>query len=70
VAKNILLTGGNTLFPNFRERFITELRPLIPDDVDMNVSTLFLDRNERTLVTYNLLLIYLLVYTLGDTYYI
>jgi hypothetical protein len=28
---NILLTGGNTKFPQFKKRFYNEIRPLIPD---------------------------------------
>ena len=30
-ASNIVLTGGNVKFPNFEERFLSEIRPLIPD---------------------------------------
>ena len=30
-ASNIILTGGNVKFPNFEERFLSEIRPLIPD---------------------------------------
>jgi len=30
-AGNILLTGGNTKFPQFKKRFFNEIRPLIPD---------------------------------------
>jgi len=36
---NILLMGGNTLFPNFRERFETEVRKLAPDMFPVRVLT-------------------------------
>ena len=38
VASNVVLTGGNVKFPQFRERFENELRPLVPDILSMNVS--------------------------------
>lgn len=34
---NILLTGGNCLFPGFRDRFVNELRPLVGSDIDIRV---------------------------------
>nr|XP_057931278.1 actin-related protein 6 [Doryrhamphus excisus] len=34
---NILLTGGNTLFPGFRERLETELRSLVPTHMPVSV---------------------------------
>lgn len=34
---NVLLTGGNTLFPNFQQRLERELRPLVPADVTLSV---------------------------------
>lgn len=34
---NVVLTGGNCTFPNFRERVVQELRPLVSDDYDVNV---------------------------------
>lgn len=36
-AGNILLTGGNTKFPQFKKRFLNEIRPLIPDIFPVNV---------------------------------
>ena len=35
---NIVLTGGSTLFPNFRERLVRELRSLVPTEYAINVS--------------------------------
>lgn len=32
---NVLLTGGNCLFPGFRNRLVADLRPLINSDVDL-----------------------------------
>jgi actin-related protein len=37
-AANIILTGGNVKFPNFEERFLSELRPLVPDIYPVQVS--------------------------------
>eukprot|EP00271_Cylindrocystis_brebissonii_P004517 TRINITY_DN16211_c0_g1_i1.p1 TRINITY_DN16211_c0_g1~~TRINITY_DN16211_c0_g1_i1.p1 ORF type:complete len:478 (-),score=75.71 TRINITY_DN16211_c0_g1_i1:438-1871(-) len=37
---NILLTGGSTMFPFFRERLEMELRPLVPDEYDLGVHQL------------------------------
>ncbi|CAF1238902.1 unnamed protein product, partial [Didymodactylos carnosus] len=34
---NILLTGGNCLFPNFKERLELDLRSMIQDDYPINV---------------------------------
>lgn len=34
---NIVLTGGNTVFPGFYERMCTEIRRLSPTDYDVNV---------------------------------
>ncbi|CEG41167.1 Actin and related proteins [Plasmopara halstedii] len=34
---NILLVGGNTKFGNFRQRLEQDLRPLVPDDFDIEV---------------------------------
>lgn len=34
VARNIILTGGNTLFPNFQTRFQREVRMLLPDTIE------------------------------------
>lgn len=36
-AQNIVLTGGNVKFPNFEERFLSEIRPLIPEMCPVNV---------------------------------
>ena len=36
-ASNIILTGGNVNFPNFEERFLSEIRPLVPDVFPINV---------------------------------
>lgn len=33
----VILTGGNCRFPGFRERFMSELRPLVSSDFDVNV---------------------------------
>ncbi|CAM6110684.1 unnamed protein product [Calypogeia fissa] len=35
---NVLLTGGSTLFPGFRERLEMELRPLVPDEYNVSIS--------------------------------
>lgn len=35
--KNIVLTGGNTLFPGFRDRVYSEVRCLTPTDYDVSV---------------------------------
>lgn len=35
---NIILSGGTCCCPGFRDRLITELRPLVPDQFDLNVS--------------------------------
>lgn len=34
---NILLTGGNALFPGFRDRIMSDLRTLVPELYDINV---------------------------------
>lgn len=34
---NVVLTGGNCRFPNFKERVVRELRPLVSDNFDLNV---------------------------------
>jgi actin-related protein 6 len=34
-AANIVLTGGNVKFPQLRERFVSELRPNVPDAFSM-----------------------------------
>lgn len=36
-AANVILTGGNAHFPGFKERFRNDLRPLVPDVIDMSV---------------------------------
>jgi actin-related protein 6 len=36
---NILLAGGSTLFPGFRERLEMELRPLVPDEFEVRIFT-------------------------------
>lgn len=41
-AANIILTGGNVKFPNFEERFLSELRPLVPDIYPVQVSRILL----------------------------
>lgn len=35
--KNIVLTGGNTLFPGFRDRVYKEVRALAPVDYQVSV---------------------------------
>lgn len=35
---NILVVGGNALFPGFYERLVADVRRLVPDDYDINVS--------------------------------
>ncbi|KAF8407140.1 hypothetical protein HHK36_006265 [Tetracentron sinense] len=35
----IILTGGSTLFPRFAERLKRELRPLVPDNYQLKIST-------------------------------
>lgn len=35
---NVLLTGGNCLFPGFHSRVVSELRPLVNSDIDLNVN--------------------------------
>ncbi|KAL5484066.1 hypothetical protein EMCRGX_G020504 [Ephydatia muelleri] len=34
---NILVVGGNTLFPGFYERLVADIRKLVPDDYDINL---------------------------------
>ena len=34
---NILLTGGNTLFPNMKDRVEADLRSLVPEEYTVNV---------------------------------
>ncbi|BBN03542.1 actin-related protein 6 [Marchantia polymorpha subsp. ruderalis] len=36
---NVLLTGGSTLFNGFKERLENELRPLVPDEFEVNVQS-------------------------------
>lgn len=38
MTKNILLTGGNTLFPGFRDRVLKDVRSFSEDLVDINVT--------------------------------
>lgn len=35
--QNVVLTGGNTLFPGFRERLEAELRALVPAHLPVSV---------------------------------
>ncbi|KAA3459579.1 actin-related protein 6-like [Gossypium australe] len=37
--QSIILTGGSTLFPRFVERLEKDLRPLVPDDYQVNITT-------------------------------
>ncbi|XP_027334241.1 actin-related protein 6 [Abrus precatorius] len=37
--ESIILTGGSTLFPQFAERLEKELRPLVPDDFHVKITT-------------------------------
>lgn len=37
--QSIILTGGSTLFPRFAERLEMELRPLVPDDYQVKITT-------------------------------
>ncbi|KAK7327725.1 hypothetical protein VNO77_21814 [Canavalia gladiata] len=37
--ESIILTGGSTLFPQFTERLEKELRPLVPDDYRVKITT-------------------------------
>ena len=37
--ESIILTGGSTLFPHFAERLEKELRPLVPDDYRVKITT-------------------------------
>ncbi|KAJ0089639.1 hypothetical protein Patl1_13061 [Pistacia atlantica] len=37
--KSIILTGGSTLFPRFAERLEMELRPIVPDDYEVKITT-------------------------------
>lgn len=37
--ESIILTGGSTLFPQFAERLEKELRPLVPDDYRVKITT-------------------------------
>lgn len=36
-ARLLVLTGGNTKFPNFAHRFERDIRPLFPDDIPLQV---------------------------------
>ncbi|KAL7137738.1 hypothetical protein ABFS83_10G112800 [Erythranthe nasuta] len=38
--ESITLTGGNTLFPGFAQRLEKELRPLVPDEYKLKITTL------------------------------
>ncbi|XP_010241542.1 PREDICTED: actin-related protein 6 isoform X2 [Nelumbo nucifera] len=37
--ESIILTGGSTLFPRFAQRLEKELRPLVPDDYHVQITT-------------------------------
>ncbi|KAF2318067.1 hypothetical protein GH714_041406 [Hevea brasiliensis] len=37
--ESIILTGGSTLFPRFSERLEMELRPLVPDEYQVKITT-------------------------------
>ncbi|KAK6248369.1 hypothetical protein QUC31_019934 [Theobroma cacao] len=37
--QSIILTGGSTLFPRFAERLEKDLRPLVPDDYQVKITT-------------------------------
>ncbi|KAJ9688670.1 hypothetical protein PVL29_014361 [Vitis rotundifolia] len=37
--QSIILTGGSTLFPQFAQRLEMELRPLVPDDYQVKITT-------------------------------
>ncbi|XP_074274002.1 actin-related protein 6 [Silene latifolia] len=37
--ESIILTGGSTLFPHFAKRLEQELRPLVPDDYQVKITT-------------------------------
>ncbi|CAN8321987.1 unnamed protein product [Cochlearia groenlandica] len=37
--QSIILTGGSTLFPQLKERLERELRPLVPDNFDVKITT-------------------------------
>lgn len=37
--ESIILTGGSTLFPQFAERLEKDLRPLVPDDYHVKITT-------------------------------
>ncbi|MBA0578225.1 hypothetical protein Gorai_020522, partial [Gossypium raimondii] len=37
--QSIILTGGSTLFPRFVKRLEKDLRPLVPDDYQVNITT-------------------------------
>ncbi|GIX66079.1 actin-related, putative [Babesia caballi] len=37
LASNVLLTGGSTKFPGFKERFYSELRRLLPSEWDLQI---------------------------------
>ncbi|KAF5945846.1 hypothetical protein HYC85_016074 [Camellia sinensis] len=37
--ESIILTGGSTLFPRFAERLERELRPLVPDEYQVKITT-------------------------------
>ena len=37
--RNILLVGGNAMFPNFKERLELELRAITPTNYDIDVVT-------------------------------
>ncbi|CAL9014334.1 unnamed protein product [Prunus brigantina] len=38
VLASIILTGGSTLFPGLADRLEKELRPLVPDDYQVNIT--------------------------------
>ena len=37
VFQNIILTGGNVKFPQFKERLTESIRPFLPDDIEVTV---------------------------------
>ena len=37
--QNIILTGGNTKFPNFAQRLALDLRPLVSEDYTIDITS-------------------------------
>eukprot|EP01042_Synura_sphagnicola_P000453 gene453-480_t len=46
LCNNVILTGGNVLFPGFLERFRAELRAFVPTHIDLNYAVVSVQANQ------------------------